>query len=144
MSGPILLILRFFMTSALYAFLGLVLWILWRDMKRQSEILSFRQVPSIKLLSVTNDKSKSFQFSTTDISIGREPASDCHLIDDTVSANHARLSFHHGNWWINDLGSKNGTMLNQETVSEPQVLASGDQLRCGQVALMITINSKDR
>ncbi len=139
MSGPILLILRLLMALALYSFLGMVLLILWRDMKRQSELLSFRKVPTIKLVNLSKGNGETYQFNTTEISIGRDPASDCHLIDDTVSANHAQLSDHHSNWWIEDLASKNGTYLNQENAKEPLVLTSGDQIRCGQVELLVSI-----
>lgn len=139
MSGPILLILRLLMAIALYAFLGMVLLILWRDMKRQSELLSLRRIPSIKLVNLSKRNPETYQYNIDSVSIGRDPASDCHLIDDTVSANHAKLSYHHSNWWIEDLGSKNGTYLNQENADEPLVLTSGDQIRCGQVVLLVSI-----
>ena len=139
MSGPILLILRLLMALALYAFLGMVFLILWRDMKRQSELLSYRKVPTIKLENLSKGNAETYQFNTSEVSIGRDPASDCHLIDDTVSANHAQLSYHHHNWWLEDLGSKNGTYLNQENADETLVLTSGDQIRCGQVILLVSI-----
>ena len=133
MSGPILLILRLLMTLALYAFLVGALLILWQDMKRQSNLLSIRKVPQITLAGLAEENAQTYQFSTSEVSLGRDPASNCQLNDDTVSAEHARLSYHHSNWWISDLGSKNGTYLNQEDVNEPHVLASGDKIQCGQV-----------
>jgi pSer/pThr/pTyr-binding forkhead associated (FHA) protein len=139
MSGPILLILRLLMAIALYAFLVMVLLILWRDMKRQSELLSLRRIPTIKLVNLSKKNPETYQYNTDLVSIGRDPASDCHLIDETVSANHAKLSYHHSNWWIEDLASKNGTYLNQENADEPLVLTSGDQIRCGQVVLLVSI-----
>jgi len=144
MSGPILLILRLLMTLALYAFLVGVLLILWQDMKRQSNLLSIRKVPPIKLMSLAEENAQTYQFSTPEVSLGRDSASDCQMNDDTVSAEHARLSYHHSNWWIMDLGSKNGTYLNQEKVIEPHVLASGDQIRCGQVILLVSISDMNR
>ena len=143
MSGPILLILRLLMALALYTFLGIVLFILWRDIKRQSELLSLRKIPTIKLVNLSKGNSETYQYNTDSVSIGRDPASDCHLIDDTVSANHAKLSYHHSHWWIEDLGSKNGTYLNQENADEPLVLTSGDQIRCGQVVLLVSITKVD-
>ena len=143
MSGPILLILRLLMALALYAFLVGVLLILWRDMKRQSDLLSIRKVPPLKLVNLSDVHSQTYQFSTSEVSLGRDSGSDCPLIDDTVSAEHARLSYHHSNWWITDLGSKNGTYLNQEEVNEAHVLASGDKLQCGQVILLVSISDKN-
>ena len=65
--------------------------------------------------------------------MGRDPASDLYIEDKTISARHAKLSYHHGQWWVEDLRSTNGTFLNDEPVQEPLVLASGDRLRFGQV-----------
>ena len=144
MSGPILLILRLFMALALYAFLIGVLLILWQDMKRQSNLLSIRKVPPIELAILAEENAQTYKFSTPEVSLGRDSASDCQLNDDTVSAEHARLSYHHSNWWITDLGSKNGTYLNQEDVNEPHVLASGDKIQCGQVILFVSISDKSR
>jgi len=143
MSGPILLIIRLLMVLALYAFLGLVLVILWRDMKRQGELLSSKKVPIIKLMNLPKEKARIFQFTIPEILIGRDPSCECQLNDDTVSANHARLTFHHNKWWIEDLGSKNGTYLNQEHIPEPLVVTSGDQLRFGQIVMQVTIDDKD-
>jgi pSer/pThr/pTyr-binding forkhead associated (FHA) protein len=113
-------------------------------MKRQSNLLSIRKVPPIKLMSLAEENAQTYQFSTPEVSLGRDSTSDCQLNDDTVSAEHARLSYHHSNWWITDLGSKNGTYLNQEKVNEPHVLTSGDQIRCGQVILFISISDMNR
>jgi pSer/pThr/pTyr-binding forkhead associated (FHA) protein len=56
------------------------------------------------------------------------------LLDDpTVSNTHARLSYHHGQWWLEDLRSTNGTFLNDEAVASPLVVTDGDVVRCGQV-----------
>ena len=140
MSGPILLILRILMALALYAFLIAVLLILWQDMKRQSNLLSIRKVPPIKLVNLNAENEQTYQFNTPEVSLGRVPASDCHLNDDTVSAKHAHLSYHHNNWWITDLDSKNGTYLNQDEVKEPHVITSGDKIQCGQVILLVSIS----
>jgi len=144
MSGPILLILRLLMTLALYAFLVGALLILWQDMKRQSDLLSIRKVPQITLACIAEENAQTYQFNTPEVSLGRDSASDCQLNDDTVSAEHAHLSYHHSNWWISDLESKNGTYLNQEEINEPHVLASGDKIQCGQVVLFVSISDKSR
>ena len=144
MSGPILLILRILMALSLYAFLVGVLLILWQDMKRQSNLLTIRKVQPIKLVNLTEENDQSYQFNTSEVSLGRDSTSDCQLNDDTVSAKHAHLSYHHSNWWITDLGSKNGTYLNQDEVKEPHVLTSGDKLQCGQVVLLVSISDMNQ
>jgi hypothetical protein len=142
MSGPILLLLRLMLVIALYSFLGWALLTLWRDLKRQGELLSSRQAPALTLLRRAGADFESLHFTIPDVSIGRAPTSDLALEDKTVSATHARLSFHHGQWWVEDLNSRNGTFLNDEPVSQPLVITSGDELRCGQVALTIGIGAE--
>ena len=130
MSGIIFLILRLLLALALFAFLGYVLWTLWRDLKRQDEILESRRLPPMK---VSLADGSQHLFSTREVVIGRDPASEIALDDPTVSNKHARLSYHHGQWWLEDLQSTNGTILNGEPVLAPLVVTSGDVVRCGQV-----------
>jgi pSer/pThr/pTyr-binding forkhead associated (FHA) protein len=141
MSGVLLLVLRLALAVALYAFLGWALLLLWRELKRQGELMAVRQVPPITLRSQDEAGLPSYHFNIPQIAIGRDPLNDCCLDDSTVSASHARLSHHHGQWWIEDLGSTNGTFLNQESVSMPLVVAQGDQLRFGQVTLEVSIGA---
>lgn len=139
MSGIVLLILRIGLLLCLYAFLGYALLVIWRDLKRHSELTASHQTPAIKLLQQTDTGVEPYNFTIADIRIGRDPAADYPIDDLTVSSDHARLSFRQGQWWVEDRGSKNGTFLNQELVSQPLVIASGDQLRVGQVTLTVEI-----
>jgi pSer/pThr/pTyr-binding forkhead associated (FHA) protein len=49
------------------------------------------------------------------------------------------LSYHHNQWWLEDLGSTNGTLLNQEKLTIPTVVISGDEFRCGETRFTITL-----
>ncbi len=51
----------------------------------------------------------------------------------SISRRHARLVFNDGEVWLEDLGSRNGTFLNDEPVREPKLLASGDRFQVGTV-----------
>jgi len=140
MSGPVLLVLRFLLAFCLYAFLGWAFLALWRDIRQQSELLSTRRVPSISLTIANADRPPQVRhFKQPEITLGRDPACECPLDDDAVSARHARLSYHHGQWWLGDLDSTNGTLLNQERLSTPTVVISGDEIGCGKTRLTITL-----
>jgi len=139
MSGPILLILRLLMVLALYAFVGWALLTVWRDIRRQGDLIVMRQVPLIELRRKDQEHSQSYRGILPEIVIGREPACDFYLDDQTISARHARLSHHHGQWWIEDLGSTNGTFLNQATITTPMVIVSGDELCFGQVIVLVSM-----
>jgi pSer/pThr/pTyr-binding forkhead associated (FHA) protein len=137
MSGQLLLVLRILLAVSLYAFLGAALLILWRDLKRQAEILAASQSPPLTLL--VKDEQMAFHFTKPEVIIGRDPTCDAALQDKTISTEHARLSYHHNQWWLEDLQSTNGTFLNEEPVSAPIVITTGDQLRCGQVIMSIRV-----
>jgi two-component system, cell cycle response regulator len=63
--------------------------------------------------------------------IGRETRADLVIPRDSVSRQHAQLVCDRdGNWWVQDLGSTNGTFINEERV-ERRTLSDGDQLRFG-------------
>jgi two-component system cell cycle response regulator len=49
----------------------------------------------------------------------------------SISRRHARLAFVDGEVWLEDLGSRNGTFLNDEPLRESRQLASGDRFQVG-------------
>jgi pSer/pThr/pTyr-binding forkhead associated (FHA) protein len=144
MSATLLLILRLIMALALYAFLGWAVYTLWWDMKRQTELINARRVPEMTVITDIEGERRSYNFSVTELVIGRDQTCDLNLDVNTVSAEHARLSYHHRNWWVEDLRSRNGTLLNLELVTTPAILVSGDELQLGQVLLKISINEEPR
>ncbi len=140
MSGPVLLVLRFLLALALYAFLAWAFLNLWRDIRQQSALLATRQTPPISLTIAGADRPVQVRhFRQPEITLGRDPACDCPLDEDTISAHHARLSYHHGQWWLEDLDSTNGTLLNQERLSTPTVVISGDVIGCGNTRLTVAL-----
>jgi pSer/pThr/pTyr-binding forkhead associated (FHA) protein len=140
-SGPVLLVLRFLLALGLYAFLAWAFLNLWRDLRQQSALLATRRVPPISLTIASADQPPQVRhFKQPEITIGRDPACECPLDEETVSTRHARLSYHHGQWWLEDLDSTNGTLLNQERLSTPTVVISGDEIGCGNARLTVTLS----
>jgi pSer/pThr/pTyr-binding forkhead associated (FHA) protein len=140
MSAPVVLVLRLFLAASLYAFLILALLTLWRENKIQGTSLASRKAPPLSIKFITADLGSVQQnFNQPEILLGRDTHCDVPLSDETVSVRHARLSFHHGQWWLEDLGSTNGTRLNTERVTIPTVVIGGDQVECGAVQLSLNI-----
>jgi pSer/pThr/pTyr-binding forkhead associated (FHA) protein len=142
MSGILILILRIGMAAVLYIFLGWALYILWRDLQERSESLASHQVPPI-FVHLDNEAEEAAQrFTRPEVIIGRDPTCDLPLRDETVSVRHARFSYHHHQWWVEDLHSTNGTFINQERLTTPTVIVSSDELRFGQINLTVTMKEK--
>jgi pSer/pThr/pTyr-binding forkhead associated (FHA) protein len=139
MSAIIFLVLRILLAFILYGFLGFALYTIWRDMKRQDQLLVTRQPPPLTLTSQSYDLAPTQRFSNSEIFLGRDSVCDFTLEDQTVSSRHARLSYHQNQWWLEDLASTNGTYLNDEAVTTPVVITQGDEIRLGQVGVKIAI-----
>ena len=56
-----------------------------------------------------------------------------------ISSSHAQLSWDDGHWWVVDLGSTNGTLLNGQPVTRPMQLQRGDQLELAGTLLELVI-----
>jgi len=63
--------------------------------------------------------------------LGRGESSDLVLRDSFASNKHARVFYHQGQYWIEDLQSTNGTFVNEVRIEHPTVLAEGDNIRIG-------------
>uniref|UniRef100_A0A7J2T859 FHA domain-containing protein n=1 Tax=Ignisphaera aggregans TaxID=334771 RepID=A0A7J2T859_9CREN len=48
--------------------------------------------------------------------IGRDPSCQVVLTDPYVSKKHVRLFYRDGKWYVEDLGSRNGTYINGEDI----------------------------
>jgi len=143
-SAFILLALRLVMALALYAFLGWAFLALWRDLKLQAESAAKQRAPALHAALVGNGAGEPLRFTTPEVTIGRHPSCEWILADETVSSRHARLSFRREQWWLEDLGSRNGTFLNGEVLSAPVVLTDLDEVRCGQVSFTIAFEDQDK
>jgi pSer/pThr/pTyr-binding forkhead associated (FHA) protein len=142
MSAIILLILRLALAASLYAFLGWALITIWRETKSQVAQLAVSQAVPIQLTFLEDEEVKELRLTKSEVILGRDPGCDCILADKTVSNKHAGLSFHHHLWWLEDLGSTNGTFLNQELISSPMVVTNGDKITCGKVTLTISLENQ--
>ena len=66
-------------------------------------------------------------------SLGRVAGNTIVIDDPHTSARHAELRFARGQWWLRDLGSSNGTLLNDEPVRAVVGVRPGDVIQCGRV-----------
>jgi hypothetical protein len=69
------------------------------------------------------------------ILIGRADDSTLVLDDDYASTRHARLAFSGGDWFVEDLGSTNGTYLDRAKVTAPTRVPLGVPIRIGKTVI---------
>jgi pSer/pThr/pTyr-binding forkhead associated (FHA) protein len=74
-----------------------------------------------------------------ELTIGRAAGCRVSIPEDTfISQVHARVFRRDGDLWLEDLGSTNGTLLNDKRVSAPVVIRRGDYLKVGKTVLEVT------
>ena len=70
--------------------------------------------------------------------LGRSPDNDIILRDPATSGHHARVERRGETFWIVDLGSTNGTLVNGEPIQEKE-LNNGDRVTIGQNAVQFSV-----
>ncbi len=76
--------------------------------------------------------------------VGRHPQCDVVLMDSTVSRRHVRIYQQNDGYFIEDLGSQHGTLLNGERLELPERLHDRDQIRIRTVLLTYYDRSPER
>ncbi len=72
---------------------------------------------------------------TEPLVIGRSPKCEIQVDQESVSRNHCRIRFEGGEFLVRDLGSTNGTYVNDDLVHDDGRLRHGDQLKVGRTIL---------
>ncbi len=89
-----------------------------------------------------NDPTRLFRASCiNELIVGRSPRL-CDVAieyDDSISGRHCELSVREGCWYVRDLGSSNGTRVNNQKVFQELMLKCGDILQLGQSMLQVRI-----
>ena len=67
--------------------------------------------------------------------IGRGSDAAIRLDDDYVSTRHARIATSNDQWFVEDLGSTNGTYIGSQRLSQPTTLQLGSKVRIGKTTL---------
>ena len=142
MSAVLVLVIRILLAVGLLGFLGYAFYYLWQDLKLATHLATTLKIPVLVISRLDDIDSNGSTFTKAEVLLGRDPACDFPIYNDTVSARHTRLSYHHNQWWVEDLASTNGTFLNDDQVSTPTVIMANDMLRCGAVDLVMNIQSQ--
>ena len=140
----ILLALRLLASTFLLLFFGALIVMLWRDLRtaRDEVETRTRKRGRLVVIGVENGNvpsGKSYPLLPL-TSLGRAPTNTVILEDSFASGEHALITLRDGQWWLEDRGSSNGTLLNGYRVEEPVVLSAGDIISIGRVALKLELD----
>jgi len=141
--ASLLFVLRVLGAVALLSFIGLLVWLIYKDMKVTAASLTLEKRPSGALRVVANENQTPAVDTIFPLlpitSIGRSPMNTIVLADGYASAEHALITRRHGQWHLQDQGSRNGTLLNNVPVTDTAVVSAGDIIAIGGAQLKIEL-----
>jgi hypothetical protein len=79
---------------------------------------------------------KIFPLEAEEVIVGRDATSGVSIVDAEVSRKHAKLILHGSAYTIQDLGSTNGTFVNQQRITATQALNPGDTVSFGEKIIL--------
>ena len=94
-----------------------------------------RGVPTQVVILEGGNKGESISLDNAPLLIGRGNDAAIRLDDDYVSTRHARIASSGEQWYVEDLGSTNGTYLDRAKVTGPTPVPLGVPIRIGRTSL---------
>ncbi len=73
-------------------------------------------------------------------SLGRAADNSIRIVDEQMSRHHASIEHRDGAYWLSDLGGVNGTLVNNQRLTAPRHLQSGDVVELGATRLIVTLD----
>jgi hypothetical protein len=135
--------------GSMYVLLAVVVWMEARELahattRRISPVAPMRgRRNPTQLVLVEGVGPQSVDLVPPETTLGRDAG--CHVTfpDSSVSHRHARVYHSDGEWYVEDLGSTNGTFVNDHRIAAPTVVSSGDDLRLGTSELRVVAPGPD-
>src|SRR5215210_1736965 len=153
MPEPLLAVLKLLCIALLYLFFLRVLRAVWAELRppppappAPPPMAPRRREPAptgrgrrkgsghLVIVAPAEQKGRSFELNG-ELTVGRAAGCQVALEDNYVSQLHARVFARDGTVWVEDLGSTNGTYLNDRRVSAPLAVRRGDQLKVGSTVM---------
>ena len=149
MSDQLLNTLKVALVGLLYLFFARVLWAVWTEVRvptapglvagrlKKSGTAKPKGKPSLatpsRLLMVEPAAMRGSTASLeTEVVVGRSPECDVTLENDPfASTRHARFFKKDETWYVEDLGSTNGTLVNSHRIAAPTLLRIDDRVQTG-------------
>lgn len=131
-------IVRIAFLALLYAFLWAVVRVLLRDLRAAAREPGSELGRLVVIASPGGEPAAGVSFSLDAVTtLGRDVNNTIVVDDEFVSGNHAALTYRGRAWYLEDLGSTNGTFVNGDPVDGIATVAFGDELQLGNVRLRL-------
>jgi FHA domain len=144
--GNFMLLLRLVLVALLYVIILQVVGVARRDMRRLAlaPAGTTRGRPVVgHLIVIDSGSTPLLPGSRLDLeaitTIGRAPTNSVVLESSFVSTEHTRVLYKDRSLWVEDMGSRNGTTVNQKPVAEPVAVRPGDILQVGDVRFKFAV-----
>jgi hypothetical protein len=127
--------------GAMYVLLAVVVWMEARELahattRRISPVAPVRSKKVPAVLNLVEGKGpQSVDLVPPETLIGRDAGCHVSIPDSSVSHRHARIYHSDGEWYVEDLGSTNGTFVNDRPLTRPVILRPGDTVSVGRSTL---------
>jgi pSer/pThr/pTyr-binding forkhead associated (FHA) protein len=149
----LLTILKFCFLAILYLFFVRVLRAVWAEVRGEPAGAAPAAAPSrpvrpslggnrapgrLKVVEPVERRGRTYELAD-ELTVGRAGGCQVALGEDTyVSQLHARVFRRDGQFYVEDLGSTNGTYVNRKKVTAPIVIRKGDLLQIGKTVMELT------
>ena len=113
------------------------------DMEEESGTVCLDQSRYLVILKDIKDTEREFRYPLAgQVVVGRKRLEDVNIVlshEQSVSARHCAISRDNERFFIEDLGSSNGTYLNGRRITGRTGLASGSTVRLGELELLVRL-----
>lgn len=137
-------IVRVLFAVSLLGFLFLVIRITMKELQQPQSGIGRTRTPSLRgeLITLAGEEGSNVPegivFEVQGVTtLGRADSCKILLDDTSVSAHHAMLRTVEDHWAVEDLGSRNGTLVNGRPVTSQTLLSCGDSIQLGRVRLRL-------
>lgn len=139
----LLLFLRILSAGLLLGFLLFIVWLIYRDMQMTAKLLVQQERPYGFLHVIASEDGLAALDARYPLlpitTIGRSSHSTIVLDNGYVSTEHALITRRGDQWLLEDVGSRNGTLLNGEVLAETAVISVGDVIGIGETQFKVEL-----
>ncbi|AEV69814.1 FHA domain-containing protein [Acetivibrio clariflavus DSM 19732] len=141
--GILTLLMNFIFVLVIYCFIFSIIRLIYMDIKSMNyyRTIGNGNFPYLKLINqreLLNYKVEETYLLSKDSTIGRQDKNTIVIKDPYISGKHAQIIIKEGTYYIKDLGSKNGTYINDKPLKSGYEwkLTNGDKIKMGQVEFL--------